>query len=152
LGTSSLTIFPLFTATPVASGGLGWDVGETAIAFALRGFALIVVQLFVFVPLSRRLGWTRFFRTCAGAEMLLEPADSAATYCVVVLSPILANAIARAGFRPHAEWVVMAPLVVLWSASNQIVAVMAVLTNALAPSPRELGTLQGPSTDAAAPS
>ena len=127
-------------------------MGETAIALALRGIALIVVQLIVFVPLSRRLGWTRFFRTCAGAHLLLEPSDSAATYCIVVLSPILANAIARAGFRPHAEWVVMAPIMILWSTSNQIVAVMAVLTNALAPSPRELGTLQGTSTDAAAPS
>ena len=69
LGAATLTVLPLFTSAPVASGGLGWDVGDTAIAFALRGGALLLVQLLVFVPLSRRLGWPRFLGACSGARL-----------------------------------------------------------------------------------
>jgi hypothetical protein len=52
-------IFPLWCVAPVASGGLELDSGTLGWLLSVSGLALLVFQLAVFPPISRRVSLTR---------------------------------------------------------------------------------------------
>ncbi|KAH8915985.1 MFS general substrate transporter [Atractiella rhizophila] len=123
-------LITLFCYTRVELGGLGMDESSIGKALSYAGFLSILVQLFIFPPLQKRIGTVALYRSM----MALYP-------IVFALFP-LSNVFARKGDMKSAQGVLWTILTIKVIA-NMVYACNMILVNAAAPSPSLLGTMNG---------
>ncbi|WVQ72317.1 hypothetical protein IAR50_001867 [Cryptococcus sp. DSM 104548] len=129
-GICFLGLLPLFCFTPTPSGGLSFPASKIGLAMSIRGVSTIVVQLFAFPWLSKKIGIVRLYKGLVG---LFVPAFVILPGC---------NVLARYGEEVWV-WVGLSASMVLYAIANMAFACNLIMTNDAAPNRRSLGAING---------
>ncbi|KAA1088975.1 hypothetical protein PGT21_002805 [Puccinia graminis f. sp. tritici] len=125
-------IVPLYGYTKIENGGLGLGLDDIGFMLSTSGFGMIVVQLWVFPALQRRLGALRVFQL----TLIL--------FTISTMLPPLVTYIARLpGNKTSSTVAYMSAVLMLRSPTTMCYVCTLMMTKMLAPNTLALGTLNG---------
>ncbi|MBW0483705.1 hypothetical protein O181_023420 [Austropuccinia psidii MF-1] len=123
---------PVYGYTKIENGGLGLSLDQIGFMLSTSGFGSIVVQLWLFSPLQRKLGVVRLFQYTLFC------------FTITYMCLPLVSYLARLPTNTTSKTVTyMAIVFALRSPHVMCYVCNLMMTNMLAPNPRALGTLNG---------
>ncbi|KAI9621619.1 hypothetical protein H4Q26_015627 [Puccinia striiformis f. sp. tritici PST-130] len=130
--TAFLAIVPLYSYTKIENGGLGLGLDDIGFMLSTSGFGMIIVQLWVFPALQRRLGALRVFQLTLGL------------FTITNMCPTLVTYLARLPGNTSSSTVAyMSAVLILRSPTTMCYVCTLMMTKMLAPNTLALGTLNG---------
>ncbi|KAH9810157.1 major facilitator superfamily domain-containing protein [Melampsora americana] len=125
-------VIPLYAFTEMNDGGLGMSLRQIGFIMSVNGFALVLVQLFLFPPLQRRFGAVKIFKRSIPTFTITFMCLPLVTYLVQLKHNSSSISI---GY--------MTLIMILRSPGVMCYPCLMMLTKASSPSPASLGTLNG---------
>jgi len=127
-----LAIVPLYGHTTIENGGLGLGLDDIGFMLSTSGFGMIIVQLWVFPALQRKIGALRVFQWTLGL------------FTITTICPPLVTYLARSpGNKVSSTVVFMSAIMILRSPTTMCYVCTLMMTTMLSPSTQALGTLNG---------
>jgi MFS family permease len=139
--------FAIWSMRDLSAGGLSFSAYETGLALSAGGAGMLLFQLFVFVPLERKLGTWKSLVTMMGG---MAPTFVLLPICARLLILSTSSAGGRSRASETLLWIVMAPLMAIKTgcATSAAAAVNLAIANGARPS--VVGSVNGVATVAAA--